>query len=77
MLSDKHLDKFLLFITLLVFVIIWEVVLYKAPLTSVNWLENLIGQVAAALFTLTIGSRSNQRSSDETIPKVVPTEDSK
>lgn len=60
-----HFDKLLLTGLLLTLFFATIHVLHHGPdETAVNWLENTVGQVLAALLTLMVGQRLTQRNID-------------
>jgi hypothetical protein len=64
-----HFDKLLLTGLLLTLFFATIHVLHHAPdASAVNWLENTVGQVLAALLTLMVGQRLTQRNSDTPKP---------
>jgi hypothetical protein len=61
-----HFDKLLLSGLLLTLFFATIHTLHHAPDTSaINWLENTVGQVLAALLTLMVGQRLTQRNGDK------------
>jgi len=61
---ERHFDKVILFILFISLVVIWETVLFKIGHFSTSWLENVAGQVLAALLTLMVGNKTGARSTD-------------
>jgi len=71
-----HFDKLLLTGLLLTLFFATIHVLHHSPDGSaLNWLENTVGQVLAALLTLMVGTRLTQRNGDKgQIPAPAPAE---
>lgn len=60
-----HFDKLLLTgLLLTLFFAAIHVLHHSTDTSAVNWLENTVGQVLAALLTLMVGQRMTQRASD-------------
>lgn len=68
----SHFDKLLLTVVMLVlFFATIHVLHHGADSSALNWLEDTVGQVLAALLTLMVGSRMQQRNGDK--PPAPPT----
>lgn len=63
--AKAHFDKLLLsFLLLILFFGAIHVLHHGSDAAAVNWMENTVGQVLAALLTLMVGQRAMQRGSD-------------
>ena len=63
---DKQFDKVLLFVLFVFLMVMAEVIFIRSGYAQgfISWMENIAGQVLAALLTLMVGARQTQRASD-------------
>lgn len=65
-LTKLHFDKLLMTMLLIItYGFFLHTIHHGADAVTISWWENIIGQILAALLTMMVGSRLNQRKSDD------------